>query len=428
MSSVVILRLRLGVVNAFLHPRTVEAIVLCVYSSCLGELKVSDCPQHFCSPAKPCRKALEIIYPLLSLRLVAPVWNEAIQCLRGSLQEAFFCRVEDGYYPHRWHINTRIRKSVLLGHYRIFRTITSEAGSRGVYLAYDFGSSDGCSKATEVIVKAWVSTSDFECQRETAAYRVFASSPCPGVPIPLESAHDPLCDVYALVLPKLGPTLEDLRERLPDHKFDERMVLMVAIQMIDRYRDIHARCIIHSGIKPGNICLAPYRSGDLPSMLYAIDFGFSSSLDATEVYPLPSPRRIDAVGQSQRDDLESLAYLLSYLYHSQLPWDTPSFQSNTSYPSRARSLSPSTAVAELHQPHVWHVKTATPSAILFRDMDQCFQEFWKDVKALAYAEVPDYDTMKRRFERCLEEHKKLEENTISGGWWSTWDVIKRDYE
>lgn len=44
--------------------------------------------------------------------------------------------------------------------------------------------------------------------------------------------HDPLCDVHALVLPKLGPTLEDLRVLLPDRRFDGRMVLMVAIQMV----------------------------------------------------------------------------------------------------------------------------------------------------------------------------------------------------
>lgn len=208
---------------------------------------------------------------------------------------------------------------------------------------------------------------------------------------------------------------------------------------IERYRDIHARGLVHSGIKPGNICLAPRGSGDVPSMLYAIDFGFSSALDANS--PLPSAHRIDAVGnrrfmsvfahhgistffrnpspvlesdlisgQSQRDDLESLAYLLSYLFHSQLPWDSPTG------PKSPSSRSPGTG--QQHQPHVWRIKIATPAAVLFCDMEECFHEFWRDVKALAYAEVPDYDKMKARFAACLEEHEK---SAAPIGWWDIWD-------
>jgi hypothetical protein len=41
---------------------------------------------------------------------------------------------------------------------------------------------------------------------------------------------------------------------------------------------------------------------------------------------------------------------------------------------------------------------ATPASVIFRDMDQAFVDFWKDLKGLAFGEVPDYDSMKRRFE------------------------------
>lgn len=43
---------------------------------------------------------------------------------------------------------------------------------------------------------------------------------------------------------------------------------------------------------------------------------------------------------------------------------------------------------------------ATPASVLFRGMDQSFMDFWKDVKGLAFGEVPDYDTMRKRFEDC----------------------------
>lgn len=65
---------------------------------------------------------------------------------------------------------------------------------------------------------------------------------------------------------------------------------------MDRCRDIHSRGLIHNGIKPGNICLAPHGSADAPSMLYAIDFGFSSPLGFDATSPLPSAQRIDAIG------------------------------------------------------------------------------------------------------------------------------------
>ncbi|KAJ7097626.1 kinase-like domain-containing protein [Mycena epipterygia] len=414
-----------------LSTKLVERVVHHIHiNACLPQFKTPDAKKHFCSPAMPCSAALSLLAPILCLRLVASPWNAAVQKFQRSMSAEFFSRVEDGYYPHAWHINTRVRKAVLLSRYRVFCTIHSEAGSRGVYLAYDFGASrEGCAAATEVIVKAWVAAGDFECQREVAAYRALGGAdPCPGVPTPrvANALHDSLCDVQALVLQKLGPTLEDLRILLLDNCFDARMVLMVAIQMIDRYRDIHARGLIHSGIKPGNICLAPQGSSDAPSMLYAIDFGFSSALDMNS--PLPSPHRIDSVGnrrfmsvfahhgisQSQRDDLESLAYLLSYLFHGQLPWDSPGGSSSTS--SAARS--PARATAQ--PPHVWRVKVATPSGVLFRGMDECFHEFWRDVKGLAYAEVPDYDKMKARFVTCLEKHDNASANPPLG-WWDIWE-------
>ncbi|KAJ7472423.1 kinase-like domain-containing protein [Mycena galericulata] len=411
--------------------KSVEYIVYHVYLACLPQFNSpADCNQHFCSPATPCKEALPCLSAVLSLKLVAPSWNTAVKNFQHNMREAFFSRVEDGYYPHPWHINTRVRKAALLSRYRVFRTINSEAGSRGVYLAYDFGGALGCAGASEVVVKAWVAGSDFECQREVAAYRALGGTdPCPGVPAPWVTAlHDPLCDVHALVLPKLGPTLEDLRTLLPGGRFDLRMVTMVAIQMIERYQGIHARGLVHSGIKPGNICLAPRGSADAPSMLYAIDFGFSSAMDAKS--PLPSAHRIDAVGnrrfmsvfahhgisRSQRDDLESLAYLLSYLYHGSLPWDNP-----TNKTPRSRSLSPGTVAAQQHQPHVWRIKIATPATVLFRDMPECFHEFWRDVKALAYAEVPDYDKMRARFTMYLDEHNQ---GNVPPGWWDIWEQAK----
>jgi len=98
------------------------------------------------------------------------------------------------------------------------------------------------------------------------------------------------------------------------------------------------------------------------------------------------------LAHSQRDDLESLAYLFSFLRHGALPWHPIQSQSH----SRTRSISKDAST----RPQLWRVKMATPASVLFRDMDPSYLEFWRDVRSLAFGEVPNYDGMKRRFVDC----------------------------
>ena len=83
------------------------------------------------------------------------------------------------------------------------------------------------------------------------------------------------------------------------------------------------------------------------------------------------------LAQSRRDDLESVGYLLSALYQGSLPWDSSPYDT-------------------------WRIKMTTPGSTLFRDMDSSFLEYWKDVRTLAYDEVPDYSCLKSRFAQCWE--------------------------
>lgn len=45
---------------------------------------------------------------------------------------------------------------------------------------------------------------------------------------------------------------------------------------------------------------------------------------------------------------------------------------------------------------------STPGSTLFRDMDPSFFEYWRDVRSLAFNEVPDYSFLKSRFVQCWE--------------------------
>jgi len=210
-----------------------------------------------------------------------------------------------------------------------------------------------------------------------------------GVPSLIESNFELGPKFYGVVLEMLGPSLEDICRLIPDHRFDEEMTLALAIQMLDRYAELHARGIIHNGVKPGNICLAASKGPD-PSVLNLIDFGYSFSyikisnrirlcrdaeiLGNTRFWSVLS---FHDFTQSQRDDLESLGYLFSVVYHGSLPWDSDHYDT-------------------------WRIKMSTPGSTLFRDMDPSFLEYWKDVKALAFGEVPDYNSMKSHFIRCWE--------------------------
>jgi hypothetical protein len=45
---------------------------------------------------------------------------------------------------------------------------------------------------------------------------------------------------------------------------------------------------------------------------------------------------------------------------------------------------------------------STSGSTLFRNMDPSFLEYWRDVRSLAFNEVPDYCSLKSRFVQCWE--------------------------
>jgi hypothetical protein len=46
---------------------------------------------------------------------------------------------------------------------------------------------------------------------------------------------------------------------------------------------------------------------------------------------------------------------------------------------------------------------STPGSTLFRNMNPSFLEYWRDVRSLAFNEVPDYCSLKSRFVQCWEQ-------------------------
>lgn len=73
---------------------------------------------------------------------------------------------------------------------------------------------------------------DDECFTESGVYQDLQSNSITGVPTLLASSHEEECQVYALVIETLGDSLEDVLHMTPGNRFNEEMVLAVAIQLV----------------------------------------------------------------------------------------------------------------------------------------------------------------------------------------------------
>ena len=103
--------------------------------------------------------------------------------------------------------------------------------------------------------------------------------------------------------------------------------------MVERLRYIHSKYIIHRDVKPENFLFGPDNNLDT---LYLIDFGFAkryTQINNNNHMPISFNRSIigtpnfisinihDGVEPSRRDDLESIGYILLYLFQAgNLTW------------------------------------------------------------------------------------------------------------
>ncbi|KAH9015682.1 CK1/CK1/CK1-D protein kinase [Lactarius hengduanensis] len=134
-----------------------------------------------------------------------------------------------------------------------------------------------------------------------------------------------------LALDRLGQSLEDLFVSCYV-KFTVQTVLLLADQLIERVKFIHSRNFIHRDLKPSNIVMG---MGTQAPVVYLIDFGLSKEYRDPDTYKhIPLNTNLGLTGTAtfasinshlgselgQRDDMESLAYMLIYFLRGRLPW------------------------------------------------------------------------------------------------------------
>lgn len=129
----------------------------------------------------------------------------------------------------------------------------------------------------------------------------------------------------------LGPSLADMFT-FCGQRFSLKTVLMIAVQLIDRFTVLQGKHYIHRDVKPDNFLMG---LGSDSKDLYVVDMGLAKqyynpetkkhiafrndkSLTGTARYA--SVNAHNGLELSRRDDFEAISYVLIYFLKGSLPW------------------------------------------------------------------------------------------------------------
>lgn len=154
-----------------------------------------------------------------------------------------------------------------------------------------------------------------------------------GIPRILDYGEDQ--NYNFMVMQRLGDNLRRLlshRKRIGEDGFSLETVYSIGVQLLKRIRYLHSRRIVHRDLKPSNIAI-----GGEPGnkhRLFLLDFGLAKKyIDASGTHiedqrnkgligtpQFASIRAHEKCELSRKDDIESIGYILLYLYFGKLPW------------------------------------------------------------------------------------------------------------
>lgn len=199
-----------------------------------------------------------------------------------------------------------------------------------------------------------------------------------------------------MVINLLGKNLHQLMNRTGG-KFSIKTVLMIAIQAIKRLETLHSKNFIHRDLKPENLL---FGVGSNKHVLYMVDYGLAKrycngkgehieyvdnkSFTGTARYA--SVNNHMKIEQSRRDDMESLGYVLVYLFNGSLPWQ--GIHSSTTRDKYAR---------------ICEKKLELDTKTLCQNMPPEFVLYFNHVKSLGFEDEPNYKYLAGLFSKRLKQ-------------------------
>lgn len=210
--------------------------------------------------------------------------------------------------------------------------------------------------------------------------------------IPQVKWHGQSGKYNVLILELLGPTLEDLFTHC-QRSFSLKTILLLADQMLTRIQYMHERNFIHRDLKPDNLLMG---AGHKHRTLYLIDFGLAKqyrhdqtlkhikyredrSFIGTARYA--SLNAHTNVELSRRDDLESIGFILVYLFKGKLPWQGLNVPKGSS-----------------HNTEIMLTKMNTPFKTMCQGLPLAFQDYFSYCRQLKFTDTPDYEHLRQLFQ------------------------------
>lgn len=206
-----------------------------------------------------------------------------------------------------------------------------------------------------------------------------------------------------IVMDLLGESLETLMSKYK--KFGLKTIILLAIKMIDIIKYVHSHGFLHRDIKPDNFACGYSNKNDL----FCIDFGlakkyikkngehieFSCDKKFCGTARYASLAAHENNEQGRKDDLESIAYILIYMFKGKLPWQGVKHKDKK---ERYRIIG--------------EKKKNITAEELCKNMPKEFCVFLKYIRNMDFDEKPHYSALKKMFTNLYEsrqyKNQKLE--------------------
>ena len=296
-------------------------------------------------------------------------------------------------------IDKKISSKIIFGKYKIIKNIGKGAYSK-VFLTKNIINQD------LFALKIQNKSHKFG-SLESEAFYLFRLK---NIGIPKIFSYGHLGQYYILVEELLGKTLEELFKENKNKPNIIRLkdMLMAGIQIINIIKYIHSKNILHLDIKPHNFLVGNPNN----SIIYIIDFGLAKNYRSSRTGKhsqfsknnyfngnicFSSVNTMKGYEPSRRDDLESIGYMLIYLYTQHLPWDSILTKNKNELIKK-----------------IFEIKSLIPIKMLCENTPKEMNEYMKYAKSLKFEEEPDYNYLIKIFEDMLKKINQV--NDLNFSW------------